>query len=84
MIHDPAHCIKKVLHHSKPNLKIASIKELDAEISRTAIIHLQDGVTAVGEKLHFRIVAVVIANPRPSMNQQHEGEMFRFHAWRSR
>src|SRR5437773_919295 len=31
LIHGPTHCIKKVFHHPKPNLKIASIEELDAE-----------------------------------------------------
>src|SRR5438046_4607691 len=70
LIHGPTHCIKKVFHHPKPNLKIASIEELDAETGRAAIVHLQDRIAAVGEKLHFGVVVVRIPVPRATMDEK--------------
>src|SRR5213080_4791482 len=76
LIHGPTRCIKKVLHHPKPNLKIASIEELDAETDRAAVIYLKNSIAAICQELHFGIVAIVIAIPWPAMNQQHEREIF--------
>src|SRR5438477_12940335 len=84
LIHGPTHCIKKVFHHPKPNLKIASIEELDAEAGRAAVIYLKNSIAAICQEMHFGIVAIVIAIPRPAMNQQHEWKILRVHARWSR
>src|SRR5207249_6721647 len=53
LIHGPTHSIQDVSDHPKPNLKIASIEELDAETGRATIVRLQNGIAAGGEKPHF-------------------------------
>jgi len=68
LIHDPTHCIKKIFHHPKPNLKIASIEELDAKTGRAAVIYLKNSIAAICQQLDLGIVAIVIAIPRPAMN----------------
>src|SRR5439155_8210707 len=67
LIHGPTHCIKKVFHHPKPNLKIASIEELDAETGRAAVICLKNSIAAICQELHFGIVVVRIPVPRATM-----------------
>src|SRR5437667_5615657 len=84
LIHSPTHSIQNVFDHPKPNLKIASIEELDAETGRATIVRLQNGIAAVGEKLHFGIVDVRIAVPGATMNQKNQRHLPWIHAGRDR
>src|SRR6266404_6101566 len=84
LIHGPTHSIQDVFDHPKPNLKITSIEELDAETGRAAIVRLQNGIAAVGEKLRLLVIVVGITSPWATMNQKNQRQLLRLHAGRRR
>src|SRR5437773_5233780 len=69
LILGPTHCIKKIFHRPKPNLKIASIEELDSETGRAAVIYLKNSIAAIGEKLNLGFVVVGITVPGAAVNK---------------
>ena len=62
----------------------SSVEEIDPETGRATVIHLKHGVAAIGEKLHFLIVIIVIAKPRTTMHEKNERKILWFDTGRQR
>ena len=73
----PLHAIGNVVLHRLAPLLERRFPEFAAVAGRAAEIHLENRITAVCEKLHFRIVAPIIARPRAAMWIHHHRQVLR-------
>ena len=79
LVDRPLHGVKQIVVHRTGPLKVAGVDEVLAEPGGAAIVNAQHGIAAVGQPLVPRIVAPVIARPRPAVDEQdHRQRLVRF------
>ena len=74
--HQPLHAIGDVVLHRQAPLAEAGFPELAAIAGGAAEVHLQHAVAAVGQKLHFGVVAPDVACPRAAVRVDDAGQVF--------
>ncbi|AEK60531.1 hypothetical protein CFU_0697 [Collimonas fungivorans Ter331] len=84
LLDQPLHAIGDVVLHGLAPLLERRFPELAAVAGRAAVVHLQHGIAAVGQQLHFRVVAPDVAHPRAAVRIDDHRQVLRIFAERQR